>query len=108
MPIQQMNGECLRQALHVQAAIWITGLHLRLEGPTDVLNFGITRLETIEDFDPARIVTGFFRHGSQQALSNVQEKDRIAFFHLPAARSASGNDVGVAVYAQSPMTQPTS
>ena len=72
MPVQQVNGECLRQTLNIQASVRITGLHLRFERPPDVFDLGVARLETIEDFNVARVVAGFFRYGFQQALRHAQ------------------------------------
>jgi len=63
----------------------------------------IARLEAIEDLDVARIESYFFGYGFWQSLTNAQKKHGVGIIQFPAAGSAGGYDVGVAVNAQSPM-----
>jgi hypothetical protein len=108
MPVQEMDGKGLRQALNIQASIWIAGLHLLFQRPPDVFNLGIARLETIDDFHVARVEPRCLRDVPYQGLRQAQQQDGIRLLHFPTAGSACGNNVGVTVHAHSAMSDSTS
>jgi hypothetical protein len=45
------------EAVEVELATRVAALHLILERPTDILQLGVARLETISDLDPVWIET---------------------------------------------------
>jgi ubiquinone/menaquinone biosynthesis C-methylase UbiE len=86
------------EAVEVELATRVAALHLILERPTDILQLGVARLETISDLDPVWINPQFFRHPVQKRGRHAQSEECVFPFHLPGAWRVCREDMNIAVY----------
>src|SRR5215470_10897614 len=91
------------QAVQVESPARVSVLNFILQGPSDVFDLGVARLEAAADFQVAWIFTRIHHDTAEHLLPDPDHQVNVSAFELPGRRRIGRYDVDVSIDGGSPV-----